>query len=62
MSVEVDPKDWWKSRTVIANLAAIIVVGMTAAGFDVEVGVVEVVIITVMNIGLRFATKAPVKL
>jgi hypothetical protein len=61
MSVEVEPKKWWVSKTIWANFAAIIAVLLASVGLDLDVGTVEIVVITVVNIALRFLTKSPVQ-
>jgi hypothetical protein len=61
MSVEVEPKNWWASKTIWANFAAIIAVLLASVGLDLDVGTVEIVVITVVNIALRFLTKSPVQ-
>jgi hypothetical protein len=61
MSVEVEPKHWWASRTIWVNVAAIIAALLATVGLDLDVGTVEVVVLTIVNIGLRLVTKAPVQ-
>jgi len=61
MSVEVEPKSWLASRTIWVNFAAIIAVLLASVGLDLDVGIVEIVVITIVNIALRFLTKSPVQ-
>lgn len=57
----MEVKEWWQSRTIWANFAVIVAAVLASFGLDIEVGTLELLIVTVVNIGLRFATKSPVQ-
>ena len=63
----MDGKSLWKSKTFWFNLLALVVVIATAFGFadfqpSPEVEQIGMVVITIVNLLLRFMTKEPVKL
>lgn len=61
MSVEVEPKVWWQSRTIVINFVAILAAFLASIGLDLDPGTLEVVVVAVVNIALRFITKSPVQ-
>ena len=59
----MDTKNWWASKTIWANLLAVIAAIGTAFGLNLDAGIqaeVVTVIMGVVNIALRFVTRQPV--
>ena len=59
-------KDWYKSKVLWFNVLALLVIVATAFGFvdfeaAPEVEQIGMVIVTIVNLLLRFMTKEPVK-
>lgn len=47
-------------KTIIVNVIAIAVIVGAHYGYDFDPGTIEIVVMSVVNLGLRFVTKTPV--